>query len=174
MLYTDLKYPTGNYLKPMTFDRKEVEQWINEIFMFPEKLILMVDDLPSNRLDKTYRPDSWTVRQLVHHCADSHMNAFIRFKWTLTEVNPTIKPYFEAKWAEMDDYKGEISPSIQILKGVHRRWCRLMKAMSKADWQKIYFHPDSALSYKLYEVAALYAWHGLHHLAHMDIALHEE
>jgi hypothetical protein len=167
----NLKYPIGRYVRPTTFDLKQAEEHINEISLFPEKMLMLVDDLNTEKLNKIYRTDSWSVRQLIHHCADSHMNAFIRFKLSLTEENPTIKPYKEALWAEMEDYKAPVSPSIQILKGVHRRWCKLMKSMTESDWQKTYVHPESNSSYKLFQVAALYAWHGNHHIKHIELAL---
>jgi len=122
------------------------------------------------QLDTAYRPGGWTVRQVVHHCADSHMNSFIRFKLALTEENPTIKPYHEDKWAEMADAKNlPIEPSLKILEGLHDRWAILIKSLSDQDLQKTFYHPANQKTITLATTIALYAWHSRHHLEHVKL-----
>lgn len=118
-----------------------------------------------------YRPEGWTIRQVVHHCADSHSNAFTRFKLALTEENPSIKPYKENLWAELPDVTtAPVDWSLKIIANIHKRWVVLLKSMSIADFERTYFHPESNRVWKLFEVLALYAWHCNHHLAHVKQA----
>jgi hypothetical protein len=120
------------------------------------------------QLDTPYRDSGWTVRQVLHHVPDSHMNAYIRFKWTLTEDTPTIKPYFEERWANLEDTRvTPVDISMNMLDALHQRWVLLMKAMKDDDFKRIYIHPQYGKQFSLEGVLGLYAWHGKHHLAHI-------
>ena len=163
-----LKYPIGKMQMPAVVDEKQRQTWINEIETLPERLEAAVANLTDEQLDTPYRPGGWTVRQLVHHIADSHQNAFCRLKLTLTEDSPTIKPYDEAAWAEMPDYLDlPISSSLSILRGLHVRFAFVFKNMSEADFKKYYVHPEYGEKFEMEKMLCLYAWHGNHHLAHI-------
>jgi hypothetical protein len=118
-------------------------------------------------LEIPYRPEGWNVRQVIHHCADSHMNALIRFKLALTEDQPTIKPYLQAKWALLSDYRLDPGISISLLYGIHQRWVTLMESMSESDWKRSLVHPEYQHEQRLEQTAMLYAWHCAHHLGHV-------
>jgi len=164
----ELKYPIGKFTKPETISQETLTQWIADIASFPERLKKEVSHLADAQLDTPYRPEGWTIRQVVHHCADSHINSLIRFKWALTEEKPTIKPYFEDRWAELADSKTfPIQSSIQILEGVHARWVALLSGFDNNDLQRIYIHPEHNKEFSLAEAIGLYAWHCNHHLAHI-------
>ena len=164
-----LKYPIGKFEKPVEITPEILEKWIGEIEEFPIKLQAEIDGLNEEQLDTVYRPGGWTLRQVVHHCADSHLNAFMRLKLTLTEDIPTIKPYEEALWAELPDGK-LISPSVSIgiLTGIHIRWVYLVRSISKENFNRKYIHPADGQSVSLQEFLGMYAWHGNHHLAHIQ------
>ncbi len=162
-----LRYPVGKFKKPEVVDADRRAQWIATIEALPGKLRDAVQNLTPEQLETPYRPGGWTVRQLVHHIADSHMNAYIRFKLALTENNPTIKPYEEALWAELPDSKEPIEYSLQIVDAVHHRWVRILKAMSVEDFQKTYHHPDQQSDVSLSNALGMYDWHSRHHLAHI-------
>lgn len=122
--------------------------------------------LTDKELDTTYRIDGWTIRQVIHHCADSHMNSFIRFKLALTEDNLVIKPYFEERWAELIDSKQmPITSSLNIIEGIHERWVILIKNLTSIDLKKTFIHPESGKRFYLDEIIGMYAWHSNHHLA---------
>jgi len=162
-----LRYPIGrpnlrDELLPD--DRAEI---IDTIAALPKRLSAAVTDLSDDQLDTPYRPDGWTVRQVVHHVPDSHLNAYVRFKWTATEPNPTIKAYDEAAWAELSDGKeGPITPSLELLTALHRRWVAWMREMPETTWDRTFQHPESG-DWTLHRLVQLYAWHGEHHLAHI-------
>ena len=163
-----LKYPIGKFTSPEKITQEHLAEAINEIKALPKYLESTVKPLSEEQLDTPYRPGGWTVRQVVHHCSDSHINAFIRFKLALTENNPTIKPYDEAAWANLGDSKLPIEISIGILKNIHFKWGLILDQMSPEDFEKTYFHPESQKSVPLKEVALMYCWHGKHHLAHIQ------
>ncbi|TFV95713.1 putative metal-dependent hydrolase [Algoriphagus kandeliae] len=166
-----LKYPIGRFSMP---ENPNLQEAIAQIKKLPEYIQSAVSNLSEDQLDTPYRPGGWTVRQLVHHLADSHMNAFIRFKLALTEENPTIKPYDEAAWAKLPDSQLEIASSISILSSVHYKWVVLLDKMDDQDFSRTYFHPGSGQTQSLFEVTHMYAWHGQHHLAHIQhLALRE-
>jgi hypothetical protein len=121
-----LKYPIGKFLKPTLITKSILEKWISDISTFPKKLTEEVIHLTNEQLDTQYRPDGWTIRQVVHHCADSHMNSLIRLKLSLTENQPTIKPYFQERWAELPDSKMPIEPSLKMIEGIHERYSTLL------------------------------------------------
>lgn len=163
------KYPIGNFTAPDKFRKGEIGKCIKDIDKMPKRLKEAVKNLTDEQLDTAYRPNGWTVRQVVHHLADSHMNAYIRFRLALTEDNPTIKPYEEAKWAELNDAKSApIKFSLDMLRNLHKRWVMLLKSMDKDLMMRTYFHPEKNRAVPLWEVTAMYGWHSNHHLAHIE------
>ena len=165
-----LKFPVGRFSAPKEITAEQLEEWVGIIEEFPALLKMETDKLSDIQLDTPYRPEGWTVRQVVHHCADSHMNSFIRFKLALTEENPTIKPYHEDQWAELADAKNlPIESSSKILEGLHHRWVVLIKSLSADDLQKTFFHPANQKTMSLATTIALYAWHSRHHLGHVKL-----
>ena len=170
-----LKYPLGRFVKPETFTESQTNNWIFEIELFPTRVVEVVKNLSDYKLDWRYRPDGWTIKQVVHHCADSHMNSFARFKMSLTEDTPTIKPYFEDKWALLaDTMEADIKESIKILEGLHSRWTKLLRSLNEAQLKREFIHPELGKNISLNENTALYAWHCNHHLAHIKQAILNE
>lgn len=163
----ELKYPIGKYeAKP--FSQVQLDEWLLDIETLPLHIEHAITNLDEAQLDTAYREGGWTVRQLVHHMADSHMNAYIRFKLGLTEDNPTIKPYEEKLWAEMIDTKVvPINISITILHAVHRRWQVILENISTEQWNRTVFHPEHKKEMTLWFLLGLYAWHSKHHTAHI-------
>lgn len=164
-----LKFPIGKF----EYDTNvPVEVNINKLSELPGQIAAAVGDLSGAGLDKPYRPGGWTIRQVIHHLPDSHMNAYIRFKLALTESNPQIRPYNETLWAECGDAReGDIEVSLRLLQALHERWVLAMRNMSARDWDRSYYHPEHASSIRLREVLSMYVWHGLHHHAHILAAL---
>ncbi|MBV6642740.1 MAG: putative metal-dependent hydrolase [Cyclobacteriaceae bacterium] len=162
-----LKYPVGNFSWPTEITLADLDKWISEIEAFPSLVSAEMGDLPSDGLDWRYRPDGWTIRQVIHHCADSHFNSFVRFKLALTEDNPTIKPYEESLWAKLPDSLGPIESSLSILTGLHKRWVVLLRSLDRQSLGATYFHPEQNASRRLDGTIGLYAWHCNHHLAHI-------
>ncbi len=168
MSLEELKYPIGRFLKPIEINTDKLRSYISDISSFPGRLKHEVQNLTNEQLDTPYRPDGWTIRQVVNHCADSHMNALIRLKLGLTEDHPTIKPYLEDRWAELADGKlTPIEPALKILEGVHERWTILLNNMKKEEFKRKFIHPEHESPFQLDENTALYAWHCNHHLAHI-------
>ncbi len=162
----DLKYPIGDFVYGQTYSAEETKQHIAIIDELPVKLTELVGKWGDDRLDTPYRPEGWTVRQLVHHVADSHMNAYVRTKLALTETNPTISPYEEGKWAKLPDAALAVAPSLVILKNLHLRWVTVLEALTGTELSRTYFHPGNQRIFDLREVIALYAWHSEHHYQH--------
>jgi hypothetical protein len=163
-----LKFPIGHFEKPKKITRKIIEEWIDDIEAFPKNLKKEVKKLSYNQLITTYRPDGWTIMQVIHHCADSHMNSFIRFKLALTEDKPIIKPYFEDKWAELEDSTNTpISESLKLLKGLHERWAILLRSLTEDQLKRTFIHPEQGCEFSLEEYLGFYSWHCKHHLAHI-------
>jgi len=163
-----LKYPIGRFEKPEIITKPDLINWISDISTFPTRLKKEVNHLTEKQLETMYRPDGWTIRQVIHHCADSHMNSLIRFKLSLTEENPIIKPYFEELWAELADSKNmPIEPSIKILEGIHQRWTILLNNLTEKDLKRVFIHPEHGKSFSIEENIGIYAWHCNHHLAHI-------
>lgn len=163
-----LKYPIGTFKFPASYSSSGIENDIHIICHFPQVLRESVQYLSDEQLDTPYRPNGWTIRQVVHHLADSHMNSYIRFKWTLTEEEPTIKTYNEQTWAELNEAKSTIiEPSLLLLTALHLKWTSLLNDLTKEDMMRSFIHPDNGRKIKLYENIALYAWHSTHHLAHI-------
>ncbi len=163
----ELRYPIGKpALATAPLSDAERKQAIDIIAELPTRVRAAVAGLTPEQLDTPYRPDGWTVRQVVHHLADSHMNAFVRFKLALTENEPTIKPYAEAAWAETPEAKVAIDPSLHILDGMHERWAILLEEMEPQDFARTFRHPERGVM-SLDTTVALYAWHCKHHVAHI-------
>lgn len=163
-----LKYPIGKFKKPDLFSKELTLLHIKDIEEFPSKIKNAVSGLNNAQLDTPYREEGWTIRQVVHHCADSHMNSFTRFKLALTEDNPTIKPYFEERWAELADSKSlPVEASLKMIEGLHFRWVVLLKSLTEADLKRSFIHPESGRTISLNENLAIYSWHCKHHLAHI-------
>ncbi len=165
---TDLRYPTGRFRRPEApLDDAERRRAIDTIAVTPAKLRAAVAGLTDAQLGTPYRPDGWTVRQVVHHVPDSHMNAYVRFKLGLTEDEPTIKPYDEARWVELGDTRDTpIETTLVLLEQLHDRWVRLLRSMAADDFARRIRHPETGVQ-RLDQVLALYAWHGPHHVAHV-------
>ena len=167
-----LKYPTGKFQKPEKITQDMLRDSIQKISSFPERLQQKLQDSNDELLDTTYRPGGWTLRQVVNHCADSHMNALIRLKLTLTEEKPLVKPYFEERWAELEDSKSfPIEPALKILEGMHEHWSSLLNSLSEDQWQRTFIHPEHGKEISLAENTCLYAWHCDHHLGHVAIVV---
>jgi hypothetical protein len=162
----DLRYPIGQFERPGTVTAEQRTAWIEDIAATPARLGDSVSGLTDQQLDTPYRPGGWTLRQVVHHVADSHMNSFIRFRLALTEDEPTVKPYDEKKWAELPDSVMPVDLSLQIVEALHRRWVVLLRGMSDADFSRTFRHPEMGL-FRLDVNLALYSWHGKHHVAHI-------
>jgi len=164
----DLKYPVGKFAMPTEWTSDDIAKSRHILALLPAKLRSAVSGLSDEQLDTPYRDGGWTVRQTVHHVADSHLNAYCRFRLALTEDKPTIKPYLEAKWAELPDARTQpLAPSLEILDGVHTRLLALIDAMTAEDWQRGFVHPEHGRTMTLWQTAALYSWHSRHHVAHI-------
>ncbi|GAB3335785.1 putative metal-dependent hydrolase [Larkinella ripae] len=161
-----LRYPIGRFSFGTTYSFEQSQEHIAAIAVFPHNLTELVGKWGDNRLDTPYRPEGWTIRQVVHHVADSHMNAYIRTKLALTEAIPTIKPYDENEWSTLPDYHLSIAPSLVILSNLHQRWVLVLESLTEAQLQRTYFHPESKKQFTLSEALANYAWHGEHHYQH--------
>ena len=166
-----LKYPIGKFEYPHKITRPLLDTWISDIKEFPTRIAEEVHLLTDVQLEASYRPNGWTIRQLVHHCADSHMNSFIRIKLALTEDRPKVKPYSENRWAELTDVTNTpVKASLQIIEGVHLRWVTLLKSLSEEQMNKCFIHPEHGIEFTIMKTIGLYAWHGNHHLAHIRLA----
>ncbi|MGI9542130.1 MAG: YfiT family bacillithiol transferase [Cyclobacteriaceae bacterium] len=164
-----LQYPIGKLKIPLTITSDNITTYIDQISVLPSKIRQSVQGLTDEQLDTPYRPGGWTVRKVVHHLADSHINSYIRFRWTLTEDQPTIKAYDEKSWAALPDAcTSPVDLSLDLLDALHNRWVVLLKSLTADDMQKSYIHPDTQKAVRLDKNIALYAWHGDHHLAHIE------
>jgi hypothetical protein len=163
----DLRYPIGQFEHDNVIRDDEIKNWIHEIETLPAKLRSTIEGLSDEQLDTPYRPEGWTIRQVVHHLADSHMNSFVRFKLALTEDTPTIKPYFEDRWGELADCSMPIDSSLALLDGLHARWTALLRSLSPEELAKSFNHPEMTDKIVLAWNIGLYAWHGQHHLGHI-------
>lgn len=164
-----LQYPVGRFSFDESLVTVHLSDWIHTISSFPATLKEVLTNMSEEQLDTPYRPDGWTGRQVIHHMSDSHSHALIRFKWSLSEDKPTIKPYLENEYAQLSDYKMPLEASLSILDGVHAKWSYIMNTMTEEDWNKGYFHPQTNSFFTLKNAAALYDWHIRHHLGHLLI-----
>ena len=168
MEHSDLRYPVGKFSFPETVSPEDRSRYIEQIAEAPARLRSAVNRLSDQQLDTPYRPGGWTVRQVVHHVPDSHLNSYCRFRWALTEEEPAIKAYFEDRWAELPDARtAPVEVSLRLLECLHSRWIGLLRSLSEDQWKRAFRHPDLGLI-SLEKNAALYAWHGRHHVAHIE------
>ena len=162
---TEIKYPIGKFSMELVPDLSDKGKLISNLHLLPTKLLETVRDLTEEQLDTPYRTGGWTLRQVIHHIPDSHMNGYIRFKWALTENKPHIKPYDQTSWAVTSE--NNTTPpliSVSLLENIHQRWVYLLKSMSDSDFDKTYINPESG-EFTLLQALTLYDWHGRHHLA---------
>jgi hypothetical protein len=169
----NLKYPVGEFNKPKTWPNEERTLWIEIIASFPEALESLLENFTLEMLNTSYRPEGWNGKQVVHHLADSHMNAFIRFKIGMTEEPiPNIRPYREDLWANhVDNNADDLTDSLSILRGLHHRWALFLKSLKEEDFDLIVAHPEYNQHYCLGQLLSMYAWHCEHHLAHLKLIL---
>lgn len=165
---SDLRYPIGRfeYRAPSTIEERHRQ--IAEIRSAPVVLQATVRGLADSQLDTPHRPGGWTVRQVVHHLVDSHLNAYLRIKLALTETRPTIVPYNEVRWAEGVDYRRPVEGSLDLLALLHDRWIAVLEAVEPADFDRTFVHPEHRTPFTVDHAVAMYAWHGRHHTAHVS------
>lgn len=164
-----LRYPIGRFKRPATVSDEEREQYITTIEALPQQIRDTVAGWSDAQLDTPYRPGGWTARQLIHHVADSHMNAYVRIKLALTEEVPTIKPYEENEWAALPDGKSApVAWSLELLKYLHLRWVMMLRGLEAAQWEREFLHPAFPRAFRVDSILALYDWHSRHHLVHIQ------
>lgn len=165
---SDLRYPIGKFAFEAPSTEEQRQGWIDDIAGLPALVRAAVNGLDDAQLDTPYRPGGWTVRQVVHHLPDSHLNSYLRFRKALTEDRPTISAYDEAAWAELTDARAApVALSLTLLEGLHARWVVLLRSLRPQDYSRVFLHPESGREVELERNLALYAWHGRHHLAHI-------
>ena len=165
---SDLRYPVGKF-EPQPYSNEQKVKWLRDIKFLPNDLEVSIQNLDESQLDTPYREGGWTIKQVVHHVADSHMNAYIRFKLALTEENPTIKPYEEKDWAELSDvFTVPINVSLTLLHALHRRWYALLESLDEEKFNRTVFHPEQKKEMSLWFLLGMYAWHCRHHVAHIN------
>jgi hypothetical protein len=163
----DLQYPIGRFQRPETVTAGDREAWVATLAAAPARFREAVRGLTDAQLDTLYRPEGWTVRQVIHHVPDSHMNSYVRFRLALTEPEPVIKPYDEAAWARLHDARTlPVEPSLQLLESLHVRWVALLSSLAPSDFARTFRHPELGVM-TLDANLALYAWHSRHHEAHI-------
>lgn len=170
-----LRYPIGHFECPEEITSEHIAEWIAVLETLPERLESMVKDLSAEQLETPYRPEGWTVRQVVHHIADSHHNSYTRFKWALTEDQPLIKAYEEKEWSNLFDARtAPIQLSLNYLSALHAKLVYLLKGLSEEDLKKYYLHPERNVAVTVAENIGKYAWHSNHHFAHIEGLLKRE
>ncbi|MBS1644816.1 MAG: putative metal-dependent hydrolase [Bacteroidetes bacterium] len=158
-------YPIGRFQASDQFQPEQVNNWLDSLEALPKWLEIIIENLDAAQLASPYREGGWSMEQVIHHLADTHMNAFIRCKLTITENLPTVKPYDEKLWAETPEISTvPVNVSITLLHALHRRWIALLQTFDEADWKRQYFHPESQQQVSLWQVIELYAWHSRHHM----------
>ncbi len=168
------KYPIGKFKSPKTIEPDLYQSWVRSLEAFPGALRTTLKAVDEDQLAARYRQGGWSVRQLVHHIADSHMNGYIRMKMALTEDNPIIKSYQEKGWARLADTDTvAIEVSLALLENLHERWLALIRNLNTPELSRSFYHPENKMSITVAECVGLYAWHGQHHLAHIQMALRE-
>ncbi len=166
----DLRYPIGKFECPKIITAHHIKKWISDVEELPVKLSKLVSTFSEQQLETQYRPGGWTARQVIHHIHDSHHNGYIRFKWALTENKPMIKAYNQQLWAELFDTKSApVHLSLDLIKALHAKWVYFLKGLSAYDLEKEFIHPEGNVSISLGEDIGIYAWHGNHHFAHLQI-----
>ena len=167
-----LKHPIDRFTKPEIISESLILEWIETIESLPEILYHLTKDLSVEQLNWPYRPEGWNIKEVVHHLADSHMNSIIRFKLAITEDTPTIKPYFEDRWARLIDAKDDdLRHTLSLLKGLHAKLGTLLRSLTKEDLKREFIHPEHGQRFNLEETIGIYAWHSKHHVAHIKQAL---
>ena len=162
-----LKYPIGKF-REQPYSDQQLTEWLLDIESLPSQVEFSLQNLDESQLETPYRDEGWTVKQLVHHIADSHMNAFIRFKLALTEDSPQIKPYEQDKWVKLPDVtEVPVNISVTLLFSLHRRWTELIKGIPVESWKRQVYHPEHKTHFDLWYLLGQYAWHGRHHVAHI-------
>lgn len=170
-----LKFPIGLFTPPETIISETINHWITSIEAFPSRVEALILNLNIEQLNWKYRPNGWCIKQVIHHCADSHINSLIRFKLALTEDTPTIRPYWEDRWAALpDSLEDDLSATLLLLKGLHQKWVFLLKQLSSKDLEREFVHPEHGKHFSLKENIGVYAWHCDHHLAHIEQAIKAE
>lgn len=164
-----LRYPAGKFSPQDTYTPRQLDQCIVRIDTLPSRVEAVIRDFSDSDFDTRYREGGWTARQVMHHLPDSHMNAYIRFKWTLTENTPVIKAYDEKRWVETGDVVLDPLISMNLLKALHAKWVALLRSLTAEDFRREYVHPETGKNNRLDRVLAMYAWHGDHHLGHLKI-----
>ncbi|MEL6924504.1 MAG: YfiT family bacillithiol transferase [Bacteroidota bacterium] len=165
-----LRFPIGRFEVPARITAKQVQHWIDDLDQLPTDFRRVAEGLTQKQLDTPYRPGGWTLRQVIHHVPDSHMNSYVRFRWALTENNPTIKAYDEVGWATLPDAStAPIHLSLDLLESLHKRWVVLLRSLSADELKKSFVHPSSGQQIPLDENIGAYAWHGRHHLGHLKL-----
>jgi hypothetical protein len=164
-----LRFPIGKFAPKDSYTQDEISANIKRIEAIPEKIEAIAKKLTVKQLDTPYREGGWTARQVLHHISDSHLNAYVRFKWTITEETPIIKAYDEKAWAETPETSLDPTISVNLLKPLHIKWVALLKGLSPDDFEKEFTHPETGKKISLARMVATYAWHGEHHLGHIQI-----
>lgn len=163
-----LAYPIGRFEVPDGYEEASLNQWISKIEAAPNWYDYVIENMDEAQLNTPYRPGGWTVIQVIHHIADSHMNGYIRLKLALTEQSPDIKPYNEKLWADLPDVQSvPINVSTTLIHALHRRWAAVLRSLKPEDWERTYYHPEQQKSIPLWEMTASYAWHCKHHFEHI-------
>lgn len=171
----NLRFPIGEFQKPDVISSEIINSWITVIERFPSEIEKATKDLSKEQLNWKYRPDGWNIKQVVHHCADSHINSIIRFKLALTEDSPTIRPYYENRWANLiDSTDDNLENSLSLLKGLHAKLCQLLRHISEEEMSREFIHPEHGKRFRIDETIGTYAWHSNHHLAHVKQALNHK
>ena len=165
----ELRYPIGKFIAPEAFDKALVKEAIQHIETLPQLIMAKVSGWDAIDFSKTYRPEGWSATQVIHHLADSHLNSFLRFKQAYLNDGITIMSYDEKAWAAQEDAQLPAESSLQILIGLHKRWSTFLKTFKDEDWKKTFYNPGYDLHFPLWLAVALYAWHGQHHLAHLEL-----
>ena len=169
-----LKYPIGKFDFPKEITESHIKEWISILEQLPIRLEKLVKNLNNQQLDTQYRPDGWTVRQVIHHISDSHHNSYTRFKWAMTENNPVIKAYNETAWAKQHDYSEPIENSLLHIRVIHAKLVHFVKGLSFKDLKRTFIHPDGNETVALMENLGIYAWHSNHHYAHIERLMERE
>lgn len=163
------RYPIGRFELPAHTTTADREAWIRDIEQLPVLLRQAVEELPPEGIDQPYREGGWTARQVVHHVADSHINSYVRFRLALTETKPVIKPYREAAWADLADARtAEVEISLRLIESLHERWAILLRSLTDEQWERTFIHPEAG-ELTLAATAAMYSWHGRHHVAQIQL-----
>ena len=165
----EIRYPIGKVRLPQVITAQDIKTWISILEETPERLKYLVRNLNEKQLDTPYREGGWTIRQVLHHMVDSHMNSYIRFKWTLTEEEPVIKAYFEDRWADLPDTKdAPVDLALQTLEALHAKWTYLLQGLNPDQLKRCFIHPESNSKVSLEQNIGIYAWHSEHHIAHIE------